>query len=552
MEALWTTIVALTNIQRYKHLLGQFRPSNNIDMPTTNTAPTSKLQGSGPKMPGGVKLPLEIILMVFDHLSLEEVFLLLDVGAMRETLVAKLNKGHPLYSDQLEDLSQHREVYGRLTKLNVNCVTNKDIILLENICRWCPNLQDLTLHTVQECLLQLKNYYQILTRLTELTVTIYEEDGVYSLEEVCQRYPELSLKLNKFKAIGPLEFCSQILERLTNLEVFYPTMEDLSSLRGICSRYPIKIEIILDRSLLQPLARSPDILTRLTSLTVGGPRAEDLVSLATICNRHPMKLYLCISSNLGEIIDYPRILKPLKSLTVIGTVQVERLDWLNDVCKMAPHLSELSFWMKGEGGLQRVMKHHHLLAPLTELDVILHDKDDCFRFKKLCEQCHKLVRYGLSADRALLMYLQDCPMMVRIGTTGDFLAVNGDQFEKTLEIQCEPEHLYAFAQVGNLVELKKLVLNFTGNEDVDEASTFLSLEDVSKKSPGLEKLAIYWRSPREFPPRLARRLGEATKNWKSLQYIITNSEGGLETILRQEWAKAGFGLAVTAEWFQFG
>lgn len=474
----------------------------------------SFVQSVGPEGKGP-RLSLDIILSIFELLPLDKVFQLLEVGSVRETLVAQLNTGHLLKSRHLQRLIEYREIFERLTKLNVMCDTEQDIIVLETLCRWCPNLADLTLELDEVCMIYLKMHRHILRRLASLIVTLYDEESLFSLDEVCQKGSKFDLKLELACAEGMqhLSRYRQILERLRQLHVIGPDTRDLRLLGSISKVCPIQTKISLFRgSLSQSLAAYPEILRLLTSLSVFHPNAQDLPSLSDICEQYPITLDLHIE-HLEEIINYPGVLKSARRLVVLQTVKKEWLGWLHDVCKRSPNLVALSFDL--DGGLRHLMECSQILAPLTEINVALVNEEDCFRFKELPQQCQKLVNYVGTTECSFLKCLQDCPMLIEILMVGDSLTVRGNRLEHPLKVECELENLIDLAQVVNLQPLKRLEL--TSTYDDDETLTFPLLEIISMKSPNLEQLVINWRSERERSPEAARSLEKAIRNWESLQ-----------------------------------
>lgn len=504
--------------------------------------------GQKTRMGDDPKLPLDLILLVFDIYPFEKIFSLLEIGVLREVFVGKVNNGDRLESKHLEYLGEHPQVCERLRKLDVLCATERDVILFESICSRSPSLQCLTLGLSEQYLTQLKDSRQILRSSTKLTVDISDERKLLTLDKICQRAPRLALKLQISEGLQNLQGHHFILERLTKLYAIHPRMQDFVTLKNICQQNPLKITKIkmwlYGTSLMQSLSKSAEILKQLTYLEVSYPNVDDLPSLRAICTHYAVKLDMRTPVHMKELIEYQEILESLTNLRVLYPVGEEDLDWLNNVCRMSPNLSSLKFEMKG--ALQPLLECSHVLAHLVSLKVCLLDKDSCSRFKELCERCPKLQDYTIKTHPLFFGYHEDYPMMTGITIYDDLIAINGEKSNQSMKAQCRLNQLYLLAQLANLPHLTELQLTYTDEEE-GENFMFPLLEHISKESQNLDKLVINWGKPRSSI-QLTGSVGKALEDWKSLQSLVVTCPQQLRPMLERKWTKNRIDLPEIAQW----
>lgn len=131
----------------------------------------------------GPRLPFELIVMILENLTFEKIFSFDDGEVMLETILAKLNHGDFLEVRFLKLLSEHPQIFSRLTRMNVNQIGEgywrteeiegeHGLRLLEGVLKQCPNITYLALAiTTGACHTMIEAHPYLLRRLTKLDLT---------------------------------------------------------------------------------------------------------------------------------------------------------------------------------------------------------------------------------------------------------------------------------------------------------------------------------------------------------------------------------------------
>lgn len=253
-------------------------PEFSLDVRTRETEPSTEEAGEGSR------LPLEIILMILEELSYDEIFLF-EGQLLEEVMLNKLNHNHRLEGRHLYTVAEHPGILHRVTRLNIHCVEEKHNDILENILAQCPNFRFMTLKLGKRSRLQhLLNYHHILQLSTKLTVYIFEEESIPSLEHICRRCPLLDLELRVVKFSMRLKKFQQILSQLKRLKVSCNGVEDLLP-DPTYESSPIRVKLSIE--CLQILLGHPEIFDSLARLSMTCKTDEDISKLNEICAKFP-------------------------------------------------------------------------------------------------------------------------------------------------------------------------------------------------------------------------------------------------------------------------
>lgn len=282
------------------------------------------------KMGRAPQLPFDVILMILQRLSFDKVFSL-NGDVLREALVAKLNNGYLMDGKHLKPLSEHPQIFSRLsrmsvrpnseremkllgeileqcsnlkslaleleiyryvptlerhrqvlqqiTKLCLDCITSKETCAVSrSFCEQCPNLDYLALNLSCHNLRKLNEELLETWPLAKLSVHLFHEHNIPLLEEICDKCSNLELEIKSIECWQELQNNHKLLRRLKNLRVYFGRTDDFPLLSSICERYPINLDLQL-HGCLQKLFEYPAIRRQLTELSLGSISKEDSVLL---------------------------------------------------------------------------------------------------------------------------------------------------------------------------------------------------------------------------------------------------------------------------------
>lgn len=450
--------------------------------------------------------------MILERLSFDDVFCL-EGGVLRETLVAKVNDCYPLKGKHLRPLSKHPQVLSRLSKMSVHHVAEYQLPILGELLKQCPNFRSLTLKIAgQQCLTPLVKYKNLMLHMTKLHLDCYGGDSEWLLFKlVCKQCPNL-----EYAALGisshPLAELRYHLSGawpLAKLKVTLYHEESLVWLEEIC-RNCSNLDLELRASeVCVRLLRSKQTLRRLKILHISNAGNSNYHSINRICERYEISLELETREGLGKLVEYPAIVGRLTKLNLscINKEDAARLDSRETFPKL--HTLEI----QGLNNLQTLRNRSHIYTILSDLVVDLLNEDDALLFIEICKLSHNLQGYEVVMGFRLFdKFLRDCPMEKYISLTHDAI-ICGTTSRENMELLCDFEHLdHLLGQAENFRSLATLYLFFTG--ETDEFPALALLRRVCETAPDLWLLDIRWDSRYEPSTEFLRRLTDLSENWE--------------------------------------
>lgn len=449
----------------------------------------------------GLKLPVELIVTILENLSFEKLFTFDDVDIFQEALVAKLNHRHPLKGKFLASLIKRFQIFPRLVRMDVRRTNEHEMRSLAEILEQCPNFKSLALKVERgHCSTMVKIGPQLLQRLTKLDMNFIESEEDYIIAtDICRQCPHLEyLALSLCDStLGKLKTHLSNIWRLTKVRVFFWSEESFPLLEEICGKYPnltLKIETDVFWWSIQNRHK---ILRRLEKMDVFDANVDDFPLLNSICDRYPVALTLRTDECLQELFGYPALLRQLARLELRSVAKEQELVWLSSREKF-PKLRRLG--AVNLAGLKTLGKCSYLQNKLEYLGVDLFSKEDVLLFNEIREMSHNLQEYEVVMPIHFLQYhqgFQDFPMGKSVVISGDSATISATKCkEDFFDISCPLRHLhYIHKQARSFHLLTMLQLDYFDETDVYQAPALL--KKIREDCPNLTSLDIRWFCPNQ-------------------------------------------------------
>lgn len=206
-----------------------------------------------------------------------------------------------------------------------------------------------------------------------------------------------------------------------------------------CSSSALKIETF---SVWANIPDSHQILRRLVKLDVSRARMEDFPVLNSICERYSITLKLRTDKFL-----YPAMLKQLAKLHFFPLIRSEDIVCLSTRGTF-PKLRQLEIDRMAK--LQTLENCSYVQAKLSYMGVDLPSEETLFLFNRIRKLCYNFRLCLIKMPYCLVKCLQNFPLEIRLGSSGDNAIIFAKSFEDHPTMGCHVQH------GGDLAESKGL------------------------------------------------------------------------------------------------